>query len=489
MNALTWRAPCMAALAGCVALIAGCKVGPDYRTPDVAVPREYVGPSEPDQRASFALAAANESDLSQWWQQFHDPQLQSLIARALEANLDLQSAASRIRQARTQEIIAGAAALPSINVVGLGAYTHSNSNLLSTLSGTSVPGQPNRPQTNKLFVAGFDATWELDIFGGARRGIEAAQASSEAAAWQYRDAEVSLSAEVAVDYLTLCATRTRMAVVRDAIRRQEDTLALTEARRGAGFITELDVNQQLAQLAATRAQLPALEAQARAMIHALGVLLAHEPNAIAAELDSAAQLPPVPTTFPVGLPSDLLRRRPDIRQAERVLASSTAQIGVAVADLYPRFNLFGAVAFVGNSAGSLLSSRNLAEVGGGLIQWPLFQGGRIRANIHAKEEQSAQAYLSYQKSVLVALQDAEDALARFGAEQRRLAALQDSQRAAISSLEIARSQYENGVVSFINVLDADTTLLNVQDQIAQSQLALAQYFVSLYKAVGGGWST
>jgi len=478
-----FRIACVACLGACIALLAGCKVGPDYRSPDTPVPGQYGEAASGADLAPFSRAVPDEADLSSWWKQFQDAELQSLIERALESNLDLRTAASRIRQAREQEVVAGAAALPSVNATGLGAYAHSN----SPLSTRPQNGGAEGGQTNKLYVLGFDATWELDLFGGVRRGVEAARAASEAAEWQFRDAEVSLSAEVAVDYLTLCAARTRMAVVRDAIQRQEDTLELTEARRRAGFVTDLDVNQQRAQLAATRAQLPTLEAQARAMIHALAVLLAREPNAIADELASAVQLPNVPSTLPVGLPSDLLRRRPDIREAERTLASATAEVGVAVADLYPRFNLLGAVDYANTSLDGLLSSSNLTTFGGGLIRWPVFQGGRMRANVKAREEERQQAYFGYQKSVLTALQDAEDALARFNAEQRRLTALLESESAAASSLDIARSQYESGVVTFLNVLNANTTLLDVQDQLARSRLALAQSLVSVYKALGGGW--
>jgi NodT family efflux transporter outer membrane factor (OMF) lipoprotein len=219
------------------------------------------------------------------------------------------------------------------------------------------------------------------------------------------------------------------------------------------------------------------------------VLLAKEPETLTAELDSTAPQPPIPATLPVGLPSDLLRRRPDIRQAERKLAAATANIGVAVADLYPKFNLIGAASFTGPHIGDLLSASHFGTIGFGQITWPIFQGGQIHANIRAKEEETQQAYLAYQKAVLSALRDAEDALTRYTNEQQRYVALQTALQSAQSSAALAENQYRAGLVTYLNVLTAQTTLLNAEDQLTQSRQQLAQNLVSLYKALGGGWST
>jgi NodT family efflux transporter outer membrane factor (OMF) lipoprotein len=506
--------------------LSACTVGPKYHEPQTTVPENYVGAPA---ATADAVPAAEPADLTAWWEQFRDPELQSLITRAFESNLDLQTAASRIREARQQEVIAGARELPNVNVTGVGAVVHSNSNPLSALGGggnsgeggpsaggagsgssgdssgagssgaggrsgagagssaASGGGSSSGGQTTKLFATGFDATWELDLFGGTRRAIEASKAATDAAVWQLRDGEVSLSAEVAVDYLTLCATRTRIGVTQDSIQRQRQQLDIADARRRFGFVTELDVNEQRAQLALTTSQLPALEADARALTHALAVLLAQPPEAIADELAKATNVPNTPPLLPVGLPSDLLRRRPDIRLAERRLAASTAEVGVAVAALYPSFNLIGAANYASDSLDHLITSRNFSSVGVGLIRWPIFQAGASHANVKAREEERQQAYLAYQKSVLGALKDAEDALTRFDAEQRRLDALLEAETAARSTLDIARSQYTNGLVPFINVLSAETTLLDVENQLAQSRAALAQSLVSVYKALGGGW--
>jgi NodT family efflux transporter outer membrane factor (OMF) lipoprotein len=488
----------LATLFAAAVALSACTVGPRYKKPEIPTPTAYhsLPPSRDD--APLSQPQPGAADLTQWWTQFHDPQLEDFIARALKANLDLQTAASRIRQAREQELIAGAGLLPSVSATGVGARIHSNSNPLAALGGASqtggAGGQPGGSSsggsstTLKLYSVGFDATWEADVFGGTRRGVEAARANTDAAVWQLRDGQVSLSAEVANTYMTLRSTQSRIAILGESTQHQRELLDLAAARAHAGFVTELDVNQQRSQLAATSAQLPQLETQERASVHALGVLLGFEPDTLAEELAAAASLPAVPTSLPVGLPSDLLRRRPDVRRAERQLAAATAEVGVAVANLYPKFNLLAAVNVASNSVGNLFESRSLSNVEGGLISWPVFQGGRLKANVRVTEEQETQAYLAYRQSVLSALQDAEDALTRYDAEQRRLTSLRESQAAANSSLHIAEEQYRAGVVTFINVLTASAALLTAQDQVAQSQQTLAQDLVSLYKALGGGWN-
>lgn len=487
------------------AALAGCAVGPSYKKPAIETPARYGELPASRGEAPVSLPEPSQGDITRWWVQFHDAELQTLIGQAVKSNLDLEAAASRIRQARDEEIIAGAPLLPSIGASGSAVRLHAESNPLASLGGGSGGGgsggsasggggpsgsaSSSSPLDVTLYSLGFDASWELDVFGATRRGVQAARAAEEAAVWQLRDTEVSLVAEVATDYLELRSTQERVRIVTDSISRQQDVLTLVRARARMGFVTQLDVNQQLAQLAATRAELPALESEERALMHALAVLLGEEPQSLVSTLSSTAPLPSVPTSLPVGLPSDLLRRRPDVRAAERQLARATALEGVAVAGLYPKFDLLGLAAFAGNSAGQLLNARNFTDLGLGMISWPLFQGGKLRANVRATEEQRRQSYLAYRKSVLTALQEAEDALARYGAEQRRLLALRQSETAARSSLAIAQAQYRAGVVTFINVLQASAAYLDAEDQTVQSSQALAQDLVSLYKALGGGWES
>jgi outer membrane protein, multidrug efflux system len=468
-------------------VLSACNVGPDYKKPEMPLPSTFA-------EARSNLPAAAQSDLSKWWTVFHDSELDSLIARSLAANLDLQTAASRVRQAREQEIIAGAAEWPSLSARGFGANVHSNSNpLLSQFAGGAPGGNAGSaeaataPTNIKLYSAGFDASWEIDLFGGTRRAVEAAEANTEAALWELHDGEVTLSAEVANDYLNLRASQARIALLNWELKDERQLFDLVRARAQTGFVTELDVNQQRTLLENVQAQIPELDSEARAMTHALAVLLAEPPEAMSGELGAAQPIPAAPPGLPVTLPSDLLRRRPDIREAERKLAAATAQEGVAIADLYPKIDLIGAANFTGGSLSGLFSTRNFGTVGIGSIDWPIFEAGKIHANIRASEEGELQAYFAWRKAVLGALQDVEDSLARYADEKQHERALADAENAASSSEAIARQQYANGLVTFVNVLTAETTLLSARDQLIQSRQALAQDLAALYKALGGGW--
>lgn len=460
--------------------LSACNVGPDYRKPEAQLPATFA-------EARPGLPAAAQSDLSKWWKVFHDPELDSLVARALAANLDLETAASRVRQAREQEIIAGAAEWPSLSATGLGANVHNNSNPLGQLGGGAPSGAGSTSTNIKLYSAGFDATWEIDLFGGTRRAVEAAKANTEAALWEMHDGEVTLSAEIADDYLNLRAAQSRIALLESELKDQRQLFDIVRARAQTGFVTELDVNQQRTLLENVQAQVPQLDAEARAMIHALAVLMAEPPEALDNELKTVQAIPGAPPGLPPALPSDLLRRRPDIREAERKLAAATAQEGVAIADLYPKIDLIGSAAFTANTLSGLFSTRNLGTVGIGYITWPIFEAGKIHANIRSSKEAELQAYFAWRKAVLGALQDVEDSLARYADEQQHERTLIATEAAASSSEAIAREQYTNGLVTFINVLSAETTLLSARDQLIQSRQALAQNLAAIYKALGGGW--
>ena len=476
-------------------LLGGCAVGPDYHAPKMATPASFQ--DLPSSSAGLiSIPESSEVDMAQWWSRFDDPELKNLVDRALKSNLDLLSAVSRVREAREQVIVAGAAEWPQANATGNAANIHSNSNMAANL--IAPPGQSpsggaggnGSSGTNiKLYSAGVDATWELDIFGGGRRSIEAAKANSEAALWQMRDGEVMLSAEVATDYLALRAAQARLAIVRREAQRQKDTLNMVSWRQRAGFVTELDVDQQNVLLATTQAEMAPLEAQASMMEHALAVLLGEQPEALVAELDRDRPLPAVPATFAVGLPSDLLRRRPDVREAERKLAAATAQVGVAVADLFPKFNLIGALSFSGSHLSGLLSQGNLGEVGYGSVTWPIFHAGQINANIRSKEEERRRAYYAYQKAVLGAVRDAEDALIRFTTDQQRVRSLEQAVASGGRSADISMHQYRAGLVAYVSVLTAQANYLSAQDQLEQAREAFATDAVALYRALGGGWAS
>jgi NodT family efflux transporter outer membrane factor (OMF) lipoprotein len=475
-------------------LLAGCTVGPNYREPSFIIPPRYRAlPADNKTEAPLSAPTPAEADLSTWWMQFGDTKLQKLIDRALKANPDLLTAGSRVREAREQEIVAGAKGLPQVNANGATLHLHSNSNIVSALAGggggSSGGSAPASGTTNlRLYSAGFDATWEADIFGGVRRGIEAADRNTQATVWQMRDGEVSLTAEIAADYFALRALQTRIVLLKDVAKHQRDLLALVAAKARLGFVTQLDVNQQDALTTATDAQIPQLEAEARVQEYAIAVLMGETPEAMIDELERPMPAVTMPTSMPIGLPSDLLRRRPDVRAAERKLASATSSVGVAVADLYPKFDLIGGASFSGPRLGNLISNGNLGEFGLGAIVWPIFHGGQIQANIRAKEEERKQAYFAYQKAVLAAVQDVEGALTRYTTEQRRLTSLSATADSDKSSVEIAQQQYRAGTVAYVSVLTAQANYLNARDQMEQSRQAFATDLVSVYKALGGGWS-
>ncbi len=475
--------------AGVVAsvLLSACTVGPDYKPPQIPIPERYSDLPASRAETPASLTTPVNSDLSQWWTQFHDPELNKLVAQAMASNLDLMSAASRIAEAREQEIQAGAKGLPQIDASAVAARVHSNSGLVSLL-GSAPPQTPTASTNTKIYSVAFDASWELDVFGGIRRSVEAAHASTEASLWALRDAEVMLTSEVATNYLTLRALQFQIALLKDEARRQNDTLMFIQARRRAGFVTELDVNQQISLRASTQAQIPTLEASAGAAEHAIAVLLGEPPAAPETELNRMSARPVVPEQIAVGLPSALLLRRPDVRESERQLAAATANIGVAVSGLYPKFDLLAALSLASSHASTLFTGNSLNEAELGSVMWPVFHGGQIRANIRSKEDETEQAYLAYKKAILTALQDVEDSLLRYEKDQQRLVELERAANSARSSSDIAYQQYRVGLAAYIDVLTAQSTDLAAQVQLEQGRQALTIDLVSLYKALGGGWA-
>lgn len=457
----------------CGAALAACTVGPDYHRPVIASPAAYSELSSP--------AARTGADVRRWWASFNDPVLDRLVERALAANLDLQAAASRVRQARLQEKISRAAEWPTLNANGTAASLNANRGSGSGSNrGFALPDHLN------LYSAGFDATWEVDLFGGARRATQEAKANSEAALWAQRDGEVTLTAEVAKDYLALREAQARLAVGEAELARQRDLFGLVQARREAGFVTNLDVNQQTGVVATAAAQLEELRAETRIQIHALAVLLGEAPETLEPQLAAPGDVPRTPA-LPAVLPSDLLERRPDIREAERKLAASNAEIGVQTARLYPELNLIGLASFAGMSLGDLFSARNITYGGLAMVSEPLFNAGRTRTTIALAKAKEQAASIAYQSTVLAGLRDVEDALTKCNAETARLGRLTQAVTAAQGSLTIARDQYRTGLVTFINVYAAENALLNAQDQLIQSQAQSDSDLTALYKALGGGW--
>jgi NodT family efflux transporter outer membrane factor (OMF) lipoprotein len=489
-----------------VLLLSACVVGPDYHRPNVPVPPNYAtalpasAPASGSARASASTGQAATDALGAWWDQFHDAQLSSLITRALQGNLDLRAAGSRVRAAREQLVIAGAARLPQLNADADVSALHLSqnsgfgefANLISGSQGAGRSGGANNgfalPGGNiTTYTLGFDASWEIDLFGGVRRSIQAARASAEQTVWQLRDTEVSVAAEIANDYWQLRALQAELLIAQQEVQRQQQMLSLLQARRRFGFVTGQDVSSQQAQLAAAQATLPDLEAGRDAQIHALGVLVGEGPEALESQLSAASSLPAAPPRIPVGLPSDLLRRRPDVRAAERALAASSARIGVAVAALYPKISLTGALDLVSLDLRHLLDLSSRQYEGGAALSWPVFAGGRGRADIRVAQEQDRQALYAYQGTVLGALRDVEDALTRYSHELQKHEMLAAEASAAQAAADVAQRQFQSGVINIGPSLVAQGTALQARLQLAQSDGALDRDLVSLYKALGGGW--
>jgi NodT family efflux transporter outer membrane factor (OMF) lipoprotein len=464
-------------------LLTGCTtVGPNYRQPDVAVPAQYAEPHE--------AQGLSDAELASWWRQFGDPQLDSLIARAIALNLDVQSAAARIREARARELVAGARNLPTLDGQASATRQRISENAIPTPPGAGAPGSGGSfglPGSEfSTFRVGLDASWEIDLFGGTRRGIEAAGARTGAAIWDRRDLQASAAAEVAIAYFTLRTVQERMGNAEADLARLQREEQLRRARFKGGLINGIDVEQQKSEAATAAAELPTLQAQAEAQIHAIGLLTGTTPEALIAELSPAKAIPASPA-IPTGLPSDLLRRRPDIRAAERDIAAATADIGVATADLYPRISLTAAPALVSTALASLLDWGSRSYSIGASLLWPLFDGGKARANIAVADAKQEQELIAYRKTVLVALKDVEDALSRTQADRDRLADLARSHDAATRAEALSRTRFRGGLVTYSDVITNQGKRLSVEKQMIETRGALARDSVALFKALGGGW--
>jgi NodT family efflux transporter outer membrane factor (OMF) lipoprotein len=461
------------------AFATACKtVGPDYRAPEASTPPAYAEPA----------AAGRQADLSKWWRGFDDPLMTRLVEAALAQNLDLAQAVSRIAEARRQETVAGARDGPQVSAEAQASRNRISENAIPIPPGSGTPGGLFGLPGSEFdtFRVGLDASWEIDLFGGTRRAVEGARARTEAAEWTARDLQVSLAAEVAHDYVALRGLQRREAVARRDLDRQSGLLSIAASRADTGFTSRFEAEQQASLKQGTAARIPALQARQKALIHALGVLTGQEPGTLLAELSPPAPMP-VAAAPPPGLPSELLRRRPDIRGAERKAAAASADIGVATAELYPKFSLTAQPAFVSTELSSLLDwgSRNYS-IGAGLV-WPLFNGGRIKAQVGAAGEHQAQAVLAWRQSVLVAMRDVEDALARYAADSARAAELKRAASSARAAAAIAADRYRGGVADYTPVFTAEGQLNASEDELAQAEQAMAEDVVALIKALGGGW--
>jgi len=452
--------------------VTGCLVGPDYQPPQMQVPDAWSGST------SVQPTPVDIQDLVHWWTTFNDPALTSLVDRAAAFNLDLKLAEARIRQARAARGIAVAGIGPTVNASG--AVVRSRSAITTA----------NRTEgiISNLYQTGLDSSWELDIFGGTRRNIEAADADLQAAVEDRRDVLVTLTAEVALNYIDLRAFQQRTDIARQNLKAQEHTAELTRKRFEAGFVGRLDVANADAQVATTASLIPLLESSARQAIYSLGILLGREPAALLEELTPATAIPAAPPEVPAGLPADLLRRRPDIRRAEAQIHSATARIGVATADLFPKFALSGSVGYRSNQFSSWVDWVNRFWSLGPSASWQVFASGAVRSNIELQEALQEQTLFAYQQTVLTALQDVENALIASAKEADHRKALTEAVAANRQAVQLSTQLYTQGQIDFLNVLNAQRSLFVSKDALVQSTGSVSTILVALYKALGGGWN-
>lgn len=458
-------------------LVSGCVVGPDYKSPEVTVPVQW----------HESAASAKPLHLEQWWQTFNDPALNRLITGAIAANLDFKTAIERVKDARAQRTMIFASGLPDVSARSAASKRFNNSANASQSGGaTSGGGFGIGNQVINIFQLGFDAQWELDFFGGVQRAIEAADATVESEIENSRAVLVTLLGDVARNYIELRANQQLLEITRKNFLAQRETQALTEIRWQSGLASQLEVAQAQAQADTTEAQLPNYETSISQAIHALSVLLGREPGALAASLVNPAEIPAVTRQVIPDLPSELLKRRPDIRRAERQLAAANAEIGVATSELYPKVNL---AAFLGLQN---MTIQDFTPIGkswsaASTLTMPILNWGKLNANIRSKKSQYEQTFLAYQSAVLTAFKEVEDALIAYRKEQERYQSLEQAVAANQLAVQLAKERNEKGLTGFIDVLQTQQTLYRSESSLADSRAKISNNLVVLYKTLGGGW--
>ena len=466
----------------CLAAAAGCMVGPYYHPPQPNMPTAWAGPTD-----QMTTSVEKQAALVNWWTTFQDPTLSALVERAVKSNLDLRQAEARLQQARAAHGIAAAALWPTVNATA--AFTRSASPSASSGGGGASSSSTGKPAViaHSLFQAGLDASWEMDLFGGVRRNLEAADADVWAAVEDSRDVLVTLVAEVALNYIDLRGSQQQIVIAQNNLVAQKHNADITRQRFAAGLASGLDVANADAQVATTAAQIPLLESSARQTIYSLSVLLGQAPATLLKELEPTSAIPPTPPEVPIVLPSELLRRRPDIRRAEAQIHAATARIGVATADLFPKFSLTASLSSQSNRLGSVLDWVNRSWSFGPSAGWTLFDGGAILSNIEVQKAIEEQVLITYQKAILTALQDVENALIAYTKEQENRKALTDAVTANRKALDLSTKLYIEGQTDFLNVLIAERSLYNSEDALVQATRTVSTNLVALYKALGGGW--
>lgn len=453
--------------------LSGCAVGPDYQKPATKTPPAFANAAHREY-----MEQATQKD---WWKLFNDSELNSLIDQALSHNYTLKSALANLREARALYLEAG---------LNLAPIVTSHANYTDQLrSFGSLNNRNFVPRSLKLYSIGFDAFWEIDFFGRVRRDIEASSDEVEAQEASLQDLSVSVIAEVARNYFELRGLQNQFEVARKNAENQSRTLEITLAKLEIGRGTELDTSRASEQLDSTRATIPLIETGIKSAIHRLGVLTGQAPGALIAKLSQPAPIPKLPETIHIGRPAELLRRRPDIRIAERTLAAATARIGVATADLFPRVTFVGSLSLEASTLSGLGAAGSNAYSVGPRISWAALDLGRVYARIKAADAQAESNLATYEQTVLNALEETENALVAYNQERSRRDLLASAAESSEKAEKLAHLRFTEGITDFLTVLDSELRLLQDQRQLAQSETAVATALIALYKALGGGWES
>jgi len=458
--------------------LAGCSVGPDYHAPSASALKEP---------ATFRAAVSSEptadqADLAQWWQGFEDPVLTGLIDRAFAANLDVEAAGARLRQARASLRAAQGAALPSASASG--SVNRSIGNSSSAFVDPATGQTITTGGDSTTYRGSFDVAWEADIFGGIRRSVQAARASAQASEATLHYTQLSVASEVGLNYVSARLAQIRLRIARDNLASQDDTLQLVGWRRQAGLVGGLDVEQARQLRAQTAATIPTIENDYATAVNRIAVLLGEAPGAVTGLIDPPSSIPLAPG-IAAPIPADVIQRRPDVTSAERTLAAEVARIGVQTAQLYPALQLSGSFGGSGTSVGDVVDNGIGSLIGA--ITAPIFEGGQIRAAIAGQRASADAALASYRSTVLVALEEVENALKGRDVAERREREIAISREAAGNAVTYARAQYRVGLIDFQTLLDSERTLLSSQDSAANARADRAVTTIQLYKALGGGW--
>jgi NodT family efflux transporter outer membrane factor (OMF) lipoprotein len=469
-----------------IPLLASCAVGPDYQRPESAMPDHYAA-ATPSTIGGASSSPAAAIDLSQWWQSLRDPQLDSLVTQAIKANTDIEVALDRLQEARTAEAVVLGAALPRGGAGGAAIHGTGNTGVRAGISPALSAATNSSGLKDINEAAGFDAVWELDLFGKYRRELEAASDDADAAAEARNAVLIAVVADVAHGYIDMRGLQMQLALTHREIATAQRSLDFVQIRYERGLTNELDLTLAQRELAVLQARIPPLEAGISAAQNSIAVLVGQFPEDMARQLAAAGALPPMPGRIDSGLPLDLLRRRPDIREAERKLAATTARIGVATADLYPHLEMSGAIGIQAQGLGAGPETARHIWSGGPSAYWSVLDFGTLDGLVQISDLQSREQLSRYKGTILNAVREVDTAISDYQAQQGQLESLGRALTASREALRVAEERYDRGLTDFLNVVDAERENYALRDQFAAAQQSVGDKFVALFRALGGGW--